>query len=212
MNICELFYSIQGESTFAGLPCIFIRLSQCNLQCSYCDTSYANEVGKEMSLKDILNAVGKFPCKLVEITGGEPLLQKEVVKLMTLLCERKYTVLIETNGSLDLAVIPDNVTIIMDLKCPSSGMSDKNIYSNLDHLKQGDNLKFVIADRNDFNWALSVVDKYKLTAQKFTVLMSPVLSLLKPSELAQWILECQKPIRLQLQLHKLIWNSEERGR
>ncbi|RCK75858.1 MAG: Queuosine Biosynthesis QueE Radical SAM [Ignavibacteriae bacterium] len=209
----EIFYSIQGESTHAGRPCVFIRLTYCNLRCTYCDTEYAFEEGKEITIETIFKQIQKYNCKLVEITGGEPLLQKNVHSLITLLCDNGYEVLLETGGSIDISDVDQRVKIILDIKCPSSGMSKKNYWKNLSKLKPIDEVKFVICDRNDFKWAVDKILEYNLT-KKCTVLMSPVVldsASLKPSDLAKWILKSQLPVRMQIQLHKIIWGINSRG-
>lgn len=209
----EIFYSIQGESTHTGRPCVFVRLTYCNLRCVYCDTEYAFEEGTELTIDEIIDQIKKYNCRLVEITGGEPLLQKNVYKLMNMLCDEGYEVLLETGGSIDVSDIDPRVKIILDVKCPSSGMSNKNFWSNLNKLKYTDEVKFVIVDRNDFEWAKERITEYNLL-QKCTVLMSPVVldeNSLRPSDLAGWILESRLPIRMQIQLHKIIWGKKTRG-
>lgn len=209
----EIFYSIQGESTHAGRPCVFVRLTYCNLRCSYCDTEYAFEEGNEITIDEILNQIEMYNCKLIEITGGEPLLQKNVFTLMNTLCDKGYEVLLETGGSIDISDVDRRVKIILDIKCPSSRMSDKNYWSNLDKLKTVDEVKFVIVNKEDFDWAKEIIIDYKLL-QKCTVLMSPVVlnsGSLQTSDLAKWILDSQLPIRMQIQLHKIIWGDKTRG-
>ncbi|MFN8008747.1 MAG: radical SAM protein [Terriglobia bacterium] len=210
MKINEIYKSIQGESSFAGLPCVFIRLTYCNLRCTYCDTAYAFYDGKEMSVDDVLAAVRACDCSLVELTGGEPLLQKEVYQLMDHLLAAGYSVLLETGGSLDIGDVPPPVIKIMDLKCPSSGESDKNRYDNLQKLQPHDEIKFVIGSREDYLWTLEVMRKYHLK-ERGHVLFSTVFGGLAPQELAAWILEDKLDVRLQLQLHKYIWNPDKRG-
>ena len=201
MKINEIFYSIQGESTFAGLPCVFIRVAGCNLRCSYCDTSYTN--GSELSIKAILQRVKKYNCKLVEITGGEPLLQPETAELAQQLISDVYRVLVETNGTYDISVLHPLVIRIMDIKCPGSGESDKMDWDNINRLRPRDQVKFVISNRWDFDWAISKLKKHKLI-DKTNILFSPVFGLLNPGELAQWILDTKLPVRLQIQLQKYI--------
>lgn len=209
MELSEIFYSLQGESSYAGFPCIFIRLAGCNLRCSYCDTTYAYETELTLSIEDILREVKKYrPVKLVEITGGEPLLQADSIKLMSKLIEDDYTVLLETNNSVSLKNVPKEVIKIVDFKTPSSGMSDRMLWNNVQYLNQRDELKFVIADRRDFDWALHIIEKYDL--QRFQILFSPVFEKLERKDLAEWILETKGPIRLNMQLHKLIW-GDRRG-
>lgn len=206
----EIFFSIQGESTYAGLPCVFIRLTYCNIRCSYCDTEYAFYEGNEMSIDEILAEVKKYECNLVEVTGGEPLFQKESLELMKRLCDEGYKVLLETSGSLPINEVDKRVTLIMDLKTPSSKMMKKNLYSNIDYLKQDDEVKFVIGTREDYEWAKEIINKYELT-KKCQVLMGCVFGQLENVELAQWILEDKLPVRFQMQLHKYIWEPTKRG-
>ena len=161
--INEIFYSIQGESTYAGIPCVFVRLTYCNLRCSYCDTEYAFYEGEDRSFKDIMTEIKKYNCSLVEITGGEPLVQKNVLPFMTMLCDNGYEVLIETGGHMDICAIDDRVRRIMDIKCPGSGESDKNYWENLNYIRQSDQIKFVISDRTDYNWAKDIIKKKCIT-------------------------------------------------
>lgn len=210
MIINEIFYSIQGESTFAGLPCVFIRLTGCNLRCRYCDTKYAYEEGEELTLSDVLKIIRKYNCNLVEITGGEPLLQPDTVEISKKLIYENRRVLIETNGTQDISVLPAEVVRIMDIKCPGSGECDNTDWSNIAKLKPTDNVKFVVTDKTDFDWAEKIVLKYDLTT-KTHVLFSPAFGIVKPKELAKWILESGMPVRMQLQAHKYIWDPMERG-
>lgn len=210
LKVNEIFYSIQGESTMAGLPCIFIRLTHCNLRCSYCDTEYAFFEGTDFSVSEIISEVNKYGCNLVEITGGEPLLQKEVHILMKELCDLGFQVMIETGGSLPIKETDKRVKVIMDLKCPSSKMSDKNLYENIISLKQDDEIKFVIGNREDYDWSKDLIHKYSLT-EKCIVLFSNVYSDLEPIHLAEWILTDKLKVRFQIQMHKYIWNPAKRG-
>ncbi len=210
LTVNEIFYSIQGESTYAGLPCIFVRLTYCNLRCVWCDTAYAFYEGKEMALEEILEEVTRYPCKLIEVTGGEPLAQAGVLELMRALCDRGYTVLLETSGSISIANVDPRVRIIMDIKCPGSGMEKKNLWENIQHLKPTDEVKFVVANREDFDWAVDVAKKYELE-KRCPVLFSPVFGEVQPIDLAQWLLDSRANARLQLQLHKYIWEPETRG-
>jgi len=210
LKINEIFYSIQGESTQAGRPCIFIRLTHCNLRCSYCDTQYAFFEGKEMTLSQILQDIRKYPCQLVEITGGEPLIQKNVLVLMRLLCDKEYEVMIETAGHLDISIIDSRVKRIMDIKCPSSGESAKNHWSNIDHLQPGDEVKFVAGTETDLEWAKKIIEKYDL-CNRCTVMFSPVFGKMNNRYLAEWVLQSGLPIRIQVQLHKIIWEPDTRG-
>lgn len=209
--VCEIFKSIQGESTWAGLPCVFIRLTGCNLRCVWCDTEYAFHDGARMRIADILEQVEAFRCDLVEITGGEPLLQKECPTLAACLLERGMTVLCETSGALPIDCLPEPVVTIMDLKSPGSGECDKNDWTNLDRLAPHDEVKFVIADRADFEWCRDVIKTYNLAARCRAVLVSPVFGVLEPQQLTQWVLEDGLPVRVQLQLHKYIWDPSRRG-
>ncbi len=208
--ISEIFKSIQGESTYVGLPCIFVRLTGCNLRCTYCDTEYAFYDGKWMRLEEILDEVASFGVRLVEVTGGEPLLQPAVYELVRKLCDQDYKVLVETGGQVDISPVDQRATIVMDIKCPGSGEAEKNRWENLDHLKPSDEVKFVIADRPDFDWAIDVARRERL-CEKLTVLFSPVQDQLDPTQLAEWVLQENLPLRFQHQLHKLLWPEVERG-
>jgi 7-carboxy-7-deazaguanine synthase len=211
MRVNEIFFSIQGESSFAGWPCAFIRLTGCNLRCTYCDTQYAFNEGTEMSIAGILNAVERFPTRLVLVTGGEPMLQNSVCELFERLLEREYTVLLETGGQISLERVDKRVRKIVDFKCPSSGMEGHNDYANVRYLTHNDEVKFVIGDRNDFDWACDCIRKYELTARVREVALSPVYGKVAYQDLADWILHCGLGVRLQLQLHKVIWPGIERG-
>jgi 7-carboxy-7-deazaguanine synthase len=210
LKVNEIYHSIQGESTKAGLPCSFIRLSYCNLRCTYCDTAYAFYDGREMNLEEILAEVKKFDCRLVEITGGEPLFQEESLNLMKLLCDNGFEVLLETGGSLPIRDIDKRVKIIMDLKCPSSGMVKKNLYDNIVFLKPEDEVKFVIGTREDYNWTKDLLRQHNLT-QICPVLFSVVFGNLEPVTLVNWILEDKLDVRFQLQMHKFIWDPATKG-
>jgi 7-carboxy-7-deazaguanine synthase len=210
LKINEIFYSIQGESSLAGLPCIFIRLTSCNLRCSYCDTEYAFYEGTDCTINEILTEIKKYNCNLIEITGGEPLVQKEVFELMKILCNAGYKVMIETGGSLPIKNVDKRVKIVMDLKCPSSKMVDKNLYDNINDLKPTDEVKFVIGNKADYEWAKSIIRKYSLS-NKFTVLFSNVFDELEPAKLAEWILEDNLKVRFQIQMQKYIWSPTQRG-
>ncbi|MFQ5647273.1 MAG: 7-carboxy-7-deazaguanine synthase QueE [bacterium] len=210
MKISEIFRSIQGESTYAGLPCVFIRLAGCNLSCSYCDTTYAAESGgREMSVETVIGKVRKLGGELVEITGGEPLLQPETRELTGRLLAGKKTVLLETNGSLPIDSLPPEVIIIMDVKCPGSRMTDQVFIPNFSRLKPSDQIKFVLLDRRDYDYAREMIRKHDLYGHE--LLMSPVWGKLSPAELAGWILADRLNVRLQLQLHKQIWKPDTRG-
>jgi 7-carboxy-7-deazaguanine synthase len=210
LKVNEIYFSIQGESSKAGLPCVFIRLTYCNLRCVYCDTAYAFYEGKDFTVDEILNEVSKFECKLVEITGGEPLIQQESLNLMERLCKEGYHVMLETGGSLPIENIDKRVMIIMDLKCPSSGMLKKNNYDNITFLKPADEIKFVIGSREDYEWSKEIINKYNLTGL-CTILFSVVFGQLEPLILVGWILEDKLDVRFQLQMHKFIWDPAAKG-
>ncbi|HGY56796.1 MAG TPA: 7-carboxy-7-deazaguanine synthase QueE [Caldithrix abyssi] len=210
LKINEIFYSIQGESTFAGRPCIFVRLTYCNLRCTYCDTEYAFHEGEERTLQQIMQEIKEYACDLVEITGGEPLIQKNVYPLMTNLADAGYTVLLETGGHLNIAQVDPRVRRIVDIKCPSSGESDKVHWDNIALLTDLDEVKFVIGDREDYEWAKAILEKYNLN-ERCPVLFAPVFGQLKNKHLAEWILEDRLNVRFQLQMHKYIWPPEQRG-
>lgn len=211
LKVNEIYCSIQGESSKAGLPCVFVRLTYCNLRCAYCDTEYAFYDGRELSIEEIINEVKKYNCNLVEITGGEPLVQmEECLTLMKKLCDEGFEVMIETGGSLPIKNIDKRVMIIMDLKCPSSGMEKKNLYDNIDFLKQTDEVKFVIGDREDYEWSKQQIIIYSLT-EKSNVLFSVVFDKLDPVTLVNWIIEDSLKVRFQLQMHKYIWHPQTKG-
>lgn len=212
LKITEIYKSVQGESSFAGLPCTFVRLTGCPLRCRWCDTTYGFEGGDDWTLGDVIGQVERLGAPLVELTGGEPLAQKPAADLVQELCQRGYKVLIETSGSESIASITDYAHIIMDIKCPGSRMEMKNRYENLNHLKHTDEIKFVIADRADFDWALSKIEDFNL-AERFKCLMSPAFGLVKPSDLVEWMMAEQSlgNVRLNLQIHKFIWNPRTKG-
>ena len=211
LTVNEIFYSIQGESTRAGRPCVFVRLTACDLRCSWCDTPYAFAEGTKRSVEDVLAEVDRYDCPLVEITGGEPLLQDEVYPLMEQLLARGRTVMLETGGHRPIGRVPRDVVKIVDVKCPASGESDKNEWPNLDALAPHDEVKFVVNDRADYEFARDVVRRYDLPVRCAAVLMSPVHGVLEPRLLSEWILEDRLPARLQVQLHKFIWSPDKRG-
>jgi 7-carboxy-7-deazaguanine synthase len=206
----EIFHSIQGESAYMGLPCVFVRLTYCNLRCRYCDTEYAFYDGKEMTIAETIEAVRSHQCRLVEITGGEPLLQDGVYELVTRLCDDGYEVLLETGGSLDISRVDPRASRIVDLKCPSSNMEHRNYWKNIDYLTPKDEVKFVVGTREDYDWAKEIIGKYSLY-EKCPLLMSVVFADLEPAQLAEWILQDRLSVRFQLQMHKYIWTPETRG-
>ncbi|MBT3756985.1 MAG: radical SAM protein [Candidatus Cloacimonetes bacterium] len=211
LKISEIFCSIQGESTYSGLPCIFIRLAGCNLRCDYCDSIYSYESDVEFSVADIISKIrGYNPLKLVEITGGEPLLQSEVYQLFELLHQDGFTILIESNGSISLRDVPEHIIKIVDVKCPGSGEDDSFLLENLEFIhKEKDEIKFVLSDNFDYNWAKDFITKYKLN--DYEILFSAVSDRLDQQDLAQWIVEDGLSVRMQLQLHKVIWDKDKRG-
>ena len=210
LHVNEIFYSIQGESTYAGRPCVFVRLTGCNLRCRWCDTAYAFHEGEQRSVEQVLEQVRAYQCPLVEITGGEPLLQEEVYPLIGRLLIEGCEVLIETGGSLSVDRLDPRVIKILDLKAPGSGMDPHNNLDNLQYLDRKDQIKFVVADRQDYEWAKRVMAEHTL-AEKAQVLFSPVFGELHPRELAEWILADRLDARLQIQLHKYLWAPERRG-
>ena len=210
LEVTEIYKSIQGESSHTGLPCVFVRLTGCNLRCVWCDTAHAFHGGSKMSVRDVVEKVQSFGIGLVEVTGGEPLLQKEVSALMDALLKKNFRVMLETGGSLSVADVPSPVIKIIDLKCPGSGEADKNHWGNLNHLSPVDEIKFVIADRADYEWSRSILKKHELN-KKSHVLFSPVFDKLNLKDLTEWILEDSLPVRLQTQLHKQIWSKETTG-
>src|SRR2546423_2742044 len=211
LTVNELYLSIQGESTWVGRPCVFVRLTFCDLRCNYCDTEYAFYDGKKRVLGDILEAVATYDCRLVEITGGEPLLQKNVLPLMAILCDAGYTVLLETSGAHDISKVDPRVHRIMDLKTPGSGELDKNLWPNIDHLTQRDELKFVMGSREDYEWSCDKVERYYLASRCHAVLFSPIFGRIDPRQIVDWILADKLSVRFQLQMHKFIWRPTQRG-
>jgi 7-carboxy-7-deazaguanine synthase len=222
LRITEIFHSIQGESTWAGQRCVFVRLTGCHLRCHYCDTEYAFHGGQNREVADIVEEVERHGCELVEVTGGEPLLQKAVHPLMAALCERGMTVLLETSGACDISACDARVIRIMDLKTPGSGEAARNDWSNMDRLRSHDEVKFVICDRADYEWAREVIARYDLPRRVKAVLLGAAAPMAKGLEiagvrglplndLAQWVLDDRLPVRLQTQLHKIIWDPMARG-
>jgi len=211
LTVNEIFHSIQGESTHAGRPCVFVRLTACDLRCSWCDTPYAFTEGRKMSIEDVVADVESRGEKLVEITGGEPLLQKDVYPLMRTLLDLGHDVLLETGGHLPLADVPAGVKKIVDVKCPGSGESDRNHWDNLAVVGRDDEVKFVIKDRADYEYARGVVKERDLAGRVRAVHFSPVHGVLEPRVLAEWVLADRLPVRVQLQLHKYIWSPTARG-
>jgi len=211
LTINEIYCSIQGESTYAGRPCVFVRLTACDLRCSWCDTAYAFYEGGKRSLDEVLAEVERLGCPLVELTGGEPLLQDEVYPLMQSLLDRGRTVLLETGGHRSTARVPEAVVTILDVKCPGSGESHRNDWSNLERLRPRDEVKFVVKDRHDYEFAREVLTKFALAGRAAAIHLSPVHAVLDPRLLAEWVLEDRLPVRVQLQLHKYIWEPSTRG-
>ncbi|HEY6192885.1 MAG TPA: radical SAM protein [Bacteroidota bacterium] len=193
-----------------GRPCVFVRLTYCNIRCSYCDTEYAFYEGKESPIDEIVASVRRFGCKLVEVTGGEPLFQANVHELMTRLCDEGYELLLETGGSLDIGGVDERVRRIVDFKCPSSGMMNKNLWENVKHLNARDEVKFVIGDREDYDWSKRMIAEFEID-RRSPVLMSVVFGKLEPVQLSEWILSDKLNVRFQLQMHKYIWNPETKG-
>jgi 7-carboxy-7-deazaguanine synthase len=211
LTVNEIFHSIQGESTFAGQPCVFVRLTACDLRCRWCDTTYAFHEGRKMSLDEVIAQVNTYACSTVEITGGEPLLQADVHPLMARLVAAGKTVLIETGGHRSIAGVPDGVIRVMDIKCPGSGEADRTDWSNLARLTRRDEVKFVIADRADYEFARDIVVREHLDQRCGAVHFSPVHGELSARTLAEWLLADRLPVRLQLQMHKFIWDPQTRG-
>jgi 7-carboxy-7-deazaguanine synthase len=211
LTVCEVFRSIQGESSYAGFPCAFVRLSGCNLRCRYCDTPYAQlGKGEEMTVAEILDRINNYGFHLVEVTGGEPLVQDETPHLVQALLERGHTVLVETNGSLDISALPEGTIRIMDIKCPSSGESGSMLWNNIWKLRPVDEVKFVISDRHDYEWTLGIISE-RFGHTKTNILLSAVFGELPPGKLVEWMLADKVRARFQLQLHKYIWPHDARG-
>lgn len=208
LRINELFYSLQGESKTVGLPTVFIRLTGCPLRCNYCDTEYAFQGGDTLSVAEILEKTQSFGTPYVCVTGGEPLAQKTCLVLLTQLCDAGFQVSLETSGAMSLEGVDPRVSVVMDLKTPASGESERNLYENIARLKQDDQLKFVICSREDYEWAKAKVDEYKLTEQVGDVFFSPSFEQVSPTQLADWVVADRLCVRMQLQLHKILWNDE----
>lgn len=210
MRVTEIFHSIQGESSFTGCPCAFVRLTGCPLRCTWCDSEYTFHGGTEIALDDVLAQVRSYDCRLVEVTGGEPLHQPEAFTLIERLCADGYEVLVETSGALDIAPVDPRAHIIMDVKCPGSGMMDRMDWKNLDRIARKDEVKFVIKDRADYEFARTITEQHNL-AGRCPILFSPSFGELDPRQLAEWVLADKLPVRVQLQLHKFIWDPQTRG-
>ncbi|HUP44469.1 MAG TPA: 7-carboxy-7-deazaguanine synthase QueE [Thermoanaerobaculia bacterium] len=209
LRVTEIFYSIQGESSHTGRPCVFVRLTGCNLRCRWCDSEYTFTGGEKISIEDVVARVKGYGCPLVEVTGGEPLAQAESLDLIRRLCDEGFEVLIETSGSIDITPVDRRAKIILDIKCPGSGEASKNRWENLADLRPHDEIKFVIAGRDDYDWARRVIEERGLHGS--TLLFSPVWGEMNPRELAEWMLADHVPARLQTQLHKHIWGADARG-
>lgn len=211
IRIHEIYESIQGESTFAGLPCTFVRLSRCNLRCRWCDTPQAFEGGTQMTRAEVLERALSFGTPLIEVTGGEPLLQVGAIPLLRELCDAGRTVLLETSGERDISPVDPRVHRIMDLKAPGSGEHERNRWENIEHLTARDEVKIVLADRADYEWARAAIEKHRLPSRVHEVLLSPVWGELDPKDLVEWVLRDDLPVRVQLQMHKVIWDADTQG-
>lgn len=207
LRIFEIFHSLQGESSRVGLPTVFVRLTGCPLRCGYCDTEYAFHGGSTQTLEQILHEVAQYQAHYVCVTGGEPLAQKACHDLLSALCDAGYSVSLETSGAMDISQVDDRVSVIMDIKTPGSGEESKNLWTNIPYLKAKDEVKFVLADRPDYDWAREILEKYQVL-KKSPVLFSPVYKTLPPADLAKWVLEDHLPVRMQLQLHKILWGEK----
>lgn len=208
LRITEIFYSLQGEARTIGLPTVFVRLTGCPLRCQYCDTAYAFSGGQIESLDSILDQVAAYKPRYITVTGGEPLAQPNCIDLLTRLCDQDYEVSLETSGALDTSQVDPRVSVVLDLKTPDSGECHRNLYSNIEHLKQQDQVKFVICSRQDYQWARMQLDKYGLSSRVGDVLFSPSFGQIPATDLADWIVQDNLPVRFQLQLHKILWNDE----
>ena len=210
LKINEIYYSVQGESTHAGRPCVFIRLTYCNLRCTYCDSEYAFYEGKDMEITHIMNEIKQWDCNLVEVTGGEPLFQDKCINLLNELVNSNYEVMLETGGSLSISDVPKKVIKIVDFKCPSSAMEKKNLWSIVEDLQPNDEVKFVIGNREDFDWAKDRITEYSLD-KICTLLFSPTFEKIDPQLMVEWILAENLPVRMQMQMHKMIWSPDKQG-
>ena len=211
LTVNEIFYSIQGESSHVGEPCVFVRLTACDLRCVWCDTPYAFHEGRKLDVSEVVATVERYRCSLVEITGGEPLLQEDVYPLMERLLASGATVLLETGGHLSIARVPSAVIKVVDVKCPGSGECNTNGWDNLSKLETHDQVKFVLTDRADYEFARDFVQQHQLDKRCSSVLFSPVHGVLPPAQLAEWVLADHLPVRLQVQVHKYVWGAEARG-
>jgi 7-carboxy-7-deazaguanine synthase len=211
LTINEIFHSVQGESTYAGRPCVFVRLTACDLRCTWCDTPYAFHEGGKKSLDEVVGEVDRFGCSLVEVTGGEPLLQEDVYPLMQTLLASGKTVLLETGGHRSIERVPADVITILDVKCPGSGEAQRNDWTNLERLRAHDEVKFVVKDRTDYEFARDVIARHELVGRAAAIHLSPVHGVLDPKTLSEWVLSDRLPVRVQLQLHKYIWSPTTRG-
>ena len=211
VTINEIFYSVQGESTYAGQPCVFVRLTACDLRCTWCDTPYAFHEGRKRPIDDVVAEVEKYGCQLVEVTGGEPLLQDAVYPLMSELLSRGKTVLLETGGHRSTERVPEPVVTILDVKCPGSGEADHMDWDNLNRLRPRDEVKFVVQDRADYDYARGVIDRFALAERAAAIHLSPVHGVMDPKTLSEWVLADRLPVRVQLQIHKYIWPPDTRG-
>ena len=207
LKIHEIFYSLQGESSRVGLPTVFVRLTGCPMRCVYCDTAYAFSGGSNMEISDILAKVADYGTKYVTVTGGEPLAQKGCLVLLQELCDAGYSVSLETGGAIDISPVDKRVSVILDVKTPDSGEVENNVWGNLEHLKQTDEVKFVLCSRADYDWAKEVLNQHHIS-EKCPVLFSPVYSQINPTNLAGWVLEDKLPVRMQVQLHKILWGEK----
>lgn len=213
LNIVEIFYSIQGEGTRAGLPCVFIRLAGCNLDCKWCDTLYAKKIsdGQNISFEEIIKTIKSYKCNFIEFTGGEPLLQQNSIDLINYLIDQNFTIAIETNGSISVSNLNNKIIKIIDVKCPDSNMSKHNLFDNFNYITENDEIKFVISSKNDFEWSHKIIQEYNLLSKTKNILFSAVDTLFSHKELAELILSTNSLYRQQIQIHKVIWDRNARG-